>query len=256
MENMNRLTMDLRLKLLLDDARLVAVNKPAGLATIPGRGESTSLLQRLADQLGLPCAGETDPRLRVVHRLDKDTSGVVLFAKDIETQRTLSEQFQNNRVVKQYLALVVGRPAESEGEIDAPLAPDPRDRRRMAVQRQGRPARTLWKIEQVFRGLTLLRVYPKTGKTHQIRVHLRSIGLPLAVDPLYNPHAGGVRLSEFKRGYRPARGQEERPLISRLTLHALSLEFLHLDGSEHRVEAPLPRDFDATLRMLQKYAKA
>src|SRR5215218_675214 len=105
--------------------------KPAGLATIPGRGEDDSVLERLGRQLGLPSGGSADPRVRVVHRLDKDTSGVLLFAKHVAAQRHLSHQFQNNAIEKQYLALVVGRPAQPEGEIDAPLARHPTDPTRM-----------------------------------------------------------------------------------------------------------------------------
>ena len=114
-----------KLSLIYQDSNVVAVNKPAGLASIPGRGETTSVLEELARQLSLPCRGDTDPRLRVVHRLDKDTSGVLAFALNIEAQRYLSHQFQNNTVQKQYLALVVGRPPEEEGEIDAPIMHDP-----------------------------------------------------------------------------------------------------------------------------------
>src|SRR5947209_9867287 len=142
----------------------IAVVKPAGLATIPGRGEDDSVLQRLAQQVGLPWTGSADPRLRVVHRLDKDTSGVLLFATNLDAQRHLSHQFQNNTVSKEYLALVCGRLTESEGEIDAPLAVHPTSPRRMAIVRHGgRPARTAWKVEQSFRDYTLLRVFPKTG---------------------------------------------------------------------------------------------
>src|ERR1043165_7666440 len=101
---------------LLDDADVVAVNKPAGLATIPGRGEDDSLLEQLARQLNLPCTGTTDPRMRVVHRLDKETSGVVLFAKHLEAQRFLSHQFQNNTIEKEYLALVAGKTKTTDGE--------------------------------------------------------------------------------------------------------------------------------------------
>jgi len=102
----------------------------------------------------------------------------------------------------------------------------------------------------------LLRVFPKTGKTHQIRVHLAHIDLPLLIDPLYNPRApGGLMLSQFKRDYRPSRGEEERPLISRLTLHAEKLRFEHPNGQRIELTAPLPKDFRAALNMLTKYAR-
>lgn len=240
----------------------VAVMKPAGLATIPGRGEDDSVLEQLARQLGLPSKGSLDPRIRVVHRLDKDTSGVLLFATNAAAQRHVSHQFQNNTVSKEYLALVAGRPAEAAGEIDARLARHPASPQRMAVARHGgRPARTAWRVEEAFRDFTLLRVFPKTGKTHQIRVHLQSIDLPLAIDPLYHtPRDGGrptnaLLLSAFKRAYRPAAGEPERPLIERLTLHAEKLRFAAPAGGEVEVTAPLPKDFRAALNMLRKYGR-
>jgi tRNA pseudouridine32 synthase/23S rRNA pseudouridine746 synthase len=199
------------LEILWQTARLVAVFKPAGLATIPGRGETDSVLERVAAVLGIPHKGEADPRVRLVHRLDKETSGVLLFAKDKEAQRHLSHQFQNNAVEKEYVAICVGRPAAREGEVDAPLGVNPHSPTRMMVsETHGRPARTLWRVEESFGQYCLVRCWPKTGKTHQIRVHLKSIGLPLAVDPLYTaPRAGaraGIYLSQFKRGYRPSVG--------------------------------------------------
>src|SRR5690348_6517082 len=109
------------LDLLFNDPDLVAINKPAGLATIPGRGETTSCLEVLAAQLRLPHTGSNDPRVRFVHRLDKETSGVLLFAKNIAAQRHLSHQFQNNSNQKEYLALVRNRPSTETGTIDAPL---------------------------------------------------------------------------------------------------------------------------------------
>src|SRR3982751_1151846 len=211
----------------------VAVAKPAGLATIPGRGEDDSVLEALGAQLGLPASGTADPRLRVVHRLDKETSGVLLFAKHTAAQRHFSNQFQNTAIEKEFHPLVAGEPREREGEIDPPLARHPSDPKRMAVVRHGgRPARTLWRVEQRFRGLTLLRVFPKTGKTHQIRVHLRHAGMPLAIDPLYNPNAPPLMLSQLKRDYRARQGVEERPLIARLTLHAEKLRFKDLADAE------------------------
>ena len=161
------------------------------------RAETDSLLEQLARQLNLPHSGSADPRLRIVHRLDKGTSGVLLMAKDINTQRHFSHQFQNNLVKKEYLAIVAARPQEAQGEINAPLAPHPTSRDRMAISKSGRPAKTLWKFERRLGRFALIRCFPQTGKTHQIRVHLKSIGLPLAVDPLYNPPHPGQPIGVF-----------------------------------------------------------
>jgi 23S rRNA pseudouridine1911/1915/1917 synthase len=247
------------LDILFQDDDFVAVNKPAGLATIPGRVETDSVLERIGREIQLPSSGVDDPRIRVVHRLDKDTTGVLLFAKNRAAQRHVSEQFQNNLTSKEYLAIVAGRPQESGGEIEAALAPHPTSSQRMTIVRHGgRPARTLWKEELRFRDYTLLRVFPKTGKTHQIRVHLKFAGLPLAIDPLYNPAAPGkmvgIFLSRFKKHYRPTRGEDERPLIARLTLHAEKLKFVHINGQEIEIIAPPPKDFRATLNMLQRHS--
>ena len=249
------------LHILWSDEHYVAVMKPAGLATIPGRGEVDSVLEALGERLELATSGQSDPRLRVVHRIDKDTSGLVIFAKHKDAQRHLSHQFQNNLVDKQYVALVAGTPTDERGEIDAPIAVHPATKKRMTVSKHGRPSRTLWQIESRFRGLSLLRVFPKTGKTHQIRVHLKHAGLPLAVDRLYNPSppargakGPGVYLSTIKRGYQAKRGEEETPLIDRLTLHAEALGFAAPDGSRVRLECPLPKDFRAALNQLRKHA--
>jgi 23S rRNA pseudouridine1911/1915/1917 synthase len=244
------------LVVLTEDERIIAVAKPPHLATIPGRGETDSVLQMLSRQIGIPCAGTADPRLRVVHRLDKETSGVLLFAKDIDAQRQISAQFLNNQVQKEYLALVWGKPPADEGQIDAALAPHPSSRDRMAVAKHGRAARTDWKVERRMRRFTLLRCFPKTGRTHQIRVHLKSIGLPLAIDPLYHPSkssdAPGLFLSQFKSDYRPSGRDPERPLIERLTLHAHRLRFQHPNGNEMTIESPPPKDFRAAVMQLGK----
>lgn len=248
------------LNILLNDENVVAVEKPAGLATIPGRGETDSLLETVARELSIPHKGEADPRVRVVHRLDKDTSGVVLFAKNVATQRHLSHQFQNNQVEKEYLALVAGHPDAEEGEIDGAIGPHPNSKTRMAVLKHGgRPALTRWKLEKRFREMSLLRVFPKTGKTHQIRVHLKHIGLPLAIDPLYNPPRKpgepiGIFLSQFKRDYRAAKA-DERPLIARLTLHAERITFDHPVKGKMTIESPPPKDFRAVLNQLERNSR-
>ena len=225
-----------RLEIVYQDEHVVAVNKPAGLASIPGRAEATSVLQELGRELELPTSGDADPPLRVVHRLDKDTSGVMLFAKDLPTQRFLSHQFQNNAVEKRYLALVIGRPVTEEGEVDAPIAPDRRMPGKMMVDKRGKPARTLWRVERAYRGLTLVKAFPKTGKTHQIRVHLAYIGHPLAVDNLYGPPAERRDRACSYRGTSevPILGKARRrpPLIARLTLHAEGLKLKLEDKGE------------------------
>jgi 23S rRNA pseudouridine955/2504/2580 synthase/23S rRNA pseudouridine1911/1915/1917 synthase len=249
-----------QLEILWQSERLVAIAKPAGLASIPGRGEAISVLEQLAAILGIPCSGEGDPRVRVVHRLDKDTSGVLLFAKDKDAQRHLSHQFQNNAVDKEYLAICIGRAAAREGEIDAPLCVNPNAKTKMMVSESaGRPARTAWRVEETFGDYCLVRCFPRTGKTHQIRVHLKHTGLPLAVDPLYNPPRppaqGGIYLSHFKRGYRPNAGEIERPLIDRLTLHAEKLRFRDLNNQVVEIVAAIPKDMRAALSQLRKFAR-
>jgi len=258
-----------KLDLLHRDDHVIAVDKPAGIPTVPARGQPPSLIKRLALQIGLPAKGEADPRVRALHRIDQDTSGVVLFALDRPTQQFISHQFQNNSLQKEYLAIVAGSVTEESGQIDAPLDRDPKDFRRMSVPRRARGKRALtqWKVEERFRLFTLLRVFPKTGKTHQIRVHLAHIGHPLAVDPLYGVASRaqsadveaqtlpGLMLSSFKRGYRAKGSEGERPLIGRLTLHAAKLAFTHPAGQLLEIEAPLPRDFRATLNQLRKYGR-
>src|SRR5262249_14811165 len=161
--------------------------------------------------------------------------------------RYLSAQFEHNKAQKEYLALVVGRPASTSGQIDAPLAPHPRRAGCMTIAADGKPARTEWRIEEPFLHLTLLRIRPRTGRTHQMRVGDMSVGTPLAVDALYNAppssHEPGVFLSSFKRSYRESGNGAERPLIARLTLHAQRLTFTDKSGQSVTVEGPLPKDF-------------
>ena len=261
------------LPILTDDADLVGINKPAGIASVPGAGEALVATRLLGAQLGLPYRGEDDPRIRPVHRIDMDTSGALLFAKHRPAQQALSQHFMNREVEKTYLAIVVGVPTDMSGEVDAPMRRDPSTPIRMEIFRTGKPTQTRWKLLQRFRGYSLLEVAPLTGRTHQIRVHLASIGHPLVVDPLYGARLRpkhlsqsrtrdedeeerppGLYLSTFKRGYRAPSGDPERPLIARLSLHAKRLALRHPNGQPLVLEAELPKDMRAAINALTKYA--
>ncbi|HUT34987.1 MAG TPA: RluA family pseudouridine synthase [Planctomycetota bacterium] len=239
-------------EVLHEDPHLLAIDKPAGVGVIPAPGtlEATlinGLLWHIQRESPSPCQ-----RIHIVHRLDKDTTGVLLVAKDLPTARHLSACFEQRRVSKHYLALVRGEMAAGEGEVDLPIAPSA-TRGKMRVRRgEGRPARSRFRVLECFRGYTLVEVRPLTGRQHQVRLHLAGLGHPLAVDPLYGG-AAALYLSEIKPGYRRKEGRPEAPLMPRLTLHARRVELELADGSPLAVEAPLPADFDRLLRSLRKY---
>jgi len=240
--------MGVRIDTLLDDPAFLAVNKPADVLTIPGRQGGESVLGRLA-------AATVGGELRLVHRLDRGTSGVLLFARDLDAQRVLSEQFAHRQVEKTYLALVRGAPGQDEGLIDAPLTRDPNSTTRMIVHaKRGKRSQTRWEVVERFPGMALLRCHPLTGRQHQIRVHLAHARMALLVDGLYG-ECEAFYLSHVKTGYKHG-GGEERPLIARLTLHAESIAFAHpRTGEAVRIEAPLPKDFRATLAQLRKLGR-
>jgi len=254
-----------RLHVLYEDERVLIVDKPAGLATEPERWarEKASVAGGLL-ALALESAHSSDGgaarlefRPRLVHRIDKDTSGVVAVAKDLETERALRMAFEEGAVEKRYLALVEGEHPLEQGAsevIDLPLAPDERRTGCMRCPSSGgKQSRTRISVEERFSGFTLLRCEPLTGRTHQIRVHLAERGFPLAVDPLYG-RRDSLSLSEIKAAYRRKPGRPERPLLSRLALHAwqITLPLLASDGERMHVEAPLPRDFSTLLKQLAK----
>ncbi len=233
-------------EILYEDSHLVVVNKPAGVLTIPDRWDKTkvSLLGIMNETLS--------SSLRMVHRLDKETSGLILFAKDVETQREISRQFENREISKTYFALVEGEVREASGKIELPLEEDPQHPGMTRVdEKRGKPSVTLYEVLETFRGFTFLRVTPLSGRTHQIRVHLSGIGHPLAVDTLYGKRSA-IYLSELKPNFKK-KNEGERPLISRLTLHAGGLRFKNLDGREITLEAPLPKDLTVTLKYFKKF---
>ena len=221
---------DIPLEILYQDADLAVVVKPAGMVVHPAAGNEdgtlvNALLYHLDHLSGI--GGEMRPG--IVHRLDKDTSGLLLVAKDDEAQQALSRQLQERSMEKRYLALVEGIPKESAGRIEAPIARSKKDRKKMAVDPEGRPAVSEWRVLAEGRNCALLEVHILTGRTHQIRVHMRSIGHPVAGDPIYGL-AHGVR-------------------TERLMLHARLLCFTHpRTGERMRFTAELPEAFRRGLR--------
>jgi 23S rRNA pseudouridine1911/1915/1917 synthase len=235
--------------ILYEDRDVVVIDKPAGLAVHPGAGRrggtlANALLHRCPDLAGV--GGALRPG--IVHRLDRDTSGVLVVAKNDASHRDLAAQFQARSVEKVYEALVWGRPPGAAGVVDLPIGRHPTARVRMAVRPAGRPARTGWRLLRALGPVTLLEVRPETGRTHQIRVHLAHLGHPVVGDPLY----GGRRPA-------PARGDPGfRAALSSfrgLALHARRLAFRHpRTGDRLRFEAPRPAELDAFLAALQAAA--
>jgi len=238
-----------QIEVIYEDGELLVVNKPAGVLTIPDRQGNPSILDLLA-------AARPDlPGLRVVHRLDRDTSGVLVLAKTADAQRALCRQFDERAVEKYYLAIVRGEPAEDGGLIDAPMAAHPGRGQRMVVRASGKAAQTEWQVVERWCGLALLRCRPLTDRQHQIRVHLKHAGMPLLVDELYGS-ASAFYLSSVKPDYRPSAHHPEWPLIDRLTLHAESVTFTHPSRHERlTLMADLPKDFRATLNQLRKLGR-
>lgn len=231
-----------------EDEHLLVVNKKAGVLTIPDRyhPEYFNLFTHLNQTLG---------KILVVHRLDKETSGLLVFAKNEHAHKHLSLQFENRQVRKGYFVIVDGTLPQGEGKIEKPIAPHYQHPERMVTTEKGKPSLTTYKVLERFRTFTSVLAEIHTGRTHQIRVHFQSIGHPLAVDSIYGRRSE-LFLSELKgRNYKLSKEQTEKPLISRVTLHAANLAFVHPYSCQPlEFEAPLPKDIKATLNQLRKWA--
>jgi 23S rRNA pseudouridine1911/1915/1917 synthase len=222
---------DIHLDILYEDEQLLVINKPAGMVVHPAPGNwRGTLVSALLHHWRGPRPGLDPFRPGIVHRLDKDTSGVLIIAKDPATLAALGHQFRQREVHKQYLAWVWGRVRGQSGTITQPIGRNPVHRTRMAVRRDGRAAETAFTVVERFDEVTLLRLFPRTGRTHQIRVHLASIGHPIVGDAVYGR-------SHTRKG-------EVR--ISRQALHAERIEFCHpRTGERVRFTAPEPADLAA-----------
>lgn len=218
------------LRIVYEDAQLLVIDKPAGVVVHPAPGHPTgTLVDSLLAHMPDLDAGEDTTRPGIVHRLDKDTSGLLVVARDSASHAALAAQMKAHETVKRYLALVEGTMTQAEGVIDAPIGRDPRHRQRMGLVRVasgGREARTRFRVLRSARGRTLLDVQLETGRTHQIRVHLAAVQHPVVGDLVY--------------------GRAQPPQPPRQFLHAAHLEFTHpLTGAWLRFEAPLPADLAA-----------
>ena len=222
---------DIPLEILYEDGDLAVVVKPRGMVVHPAAGHSegtlvNALLGNLDELSGI--GGEKRPG--IVHRLDKDTSGIMMVAKNDETQTELSRMLKDREIEKHYLALTEGVMKEKEGVVEAPIGRSRKDRKKMAVDPEGRPAVTKWRVLAEGRNCSLLDVHILTGRTHQIRVHMRSIQHPVCGDPLYG----------FEKGAK----------VPCLMLHARSLCFVHPRTKEKMAfQAPPPGDFLKGLKM-------
>ncbi|MFV0606718.1 MAG: RluA family pseudouridine synthase [Niabella sp.] len=232
---------------MFENDELVALNKPSGLLSIPDReGKEISL----KDILQLH-----HPEIYTVHRLDRETSGLIVFAKNAQAHKHFSLQFENRQTKKIYNALLVGSLPQKEGSIDAPIAENQARRGVMIVHRRGKPALTDYKLMQDFKIFSWVEFLIHTGRTHQIRVHAKEIGNPVACDKIYGD-GKPILLSSFKNKFQLSKNVlEERPLLSRLALHAFQLEIKSLDGQVLKLEAPLHKDIRATLQQLEKNMK-
>jgi len=249
------------ISVLFEDEHLLALDKPSGLLTSPDRydPERPNLMKLLHAGIAesKPWARERGlTYLSNAHRLDFETSGVILLAKKKEVLVKLADLFGAEKPVKKYVALVQGVPAEDEFEIDAKLAPHPVRLGYMRVEpKSGKKSLTKFSVMEKFSKWTLIRCEPLTGRTHQIRVHLRHAGVPIVGDELY----GGkpLWLSRLKPSYRLKPGKEERALLARVALHAEQLELKHpVTDQTVSITAPWPKDFTVALKYLRQFANA
>jgi 23S rRNA pseudouridine1911/1915/1917 synthase len=244
------------LAIVYEDDDLLVLDKPAGLVVHPGAGVASGTLVHalLHHAPGIAAVGG-EGRPGIVHRLDKDTSGLLVVAKTEATYQALVEALRERTVTRVYHAIVWGDPGPNEGLIDMPIGRDQKDRRRMAVVRQGgRPSRTRWKVLERFGLATLLEARLETGRTHQIRVHLAALRLPVLGDPVYG---GRVRKSLSLRPTERSLADALLRTMRRQALHAAQLELIHpVSGRALRFESPIPEDLARALELLRAFIQS
>jgi len=235
------------IKILYEDEDYVIVDKPPNVLTIPDRYDI--FLPNLQDILE-----SKYKRIFIVHRLDKETSGIICFAKNEIAHKELVHQFFLRKVEKTYLAITQGRIDVKDGKIELPIAPDTNNPQKVKIDFvDGKPSITEYKVIERFKNYTLVEAYPITGRRHQIRIHFATIGYPLLADKLYS-NTKEFYLSQIKKDYKFKKDEREKPLISRTALHSYKIRFYHFRKKEFvELQCEPPKDFSLVLKYLRKY---
>ena len=233
----------MNLEIIFENDVLIALNKPSGLLSIPDReGKEISLKQMLQNKYG---------EIFTVHRLDKATSGVIVFAKNGAAHKELSQLFETRATEKIYYGLVHGAVSPDKGKIEEPIMQHPSGNGKMVLNIKGKPAFTEYEVLEDFKLFSWMKFKILTGRTHQIRIHAQFMGHSIVCDELYGD-GKPVFLSSLKKKYNLSKAAfEERPILFRLALHSASLRFI-LNEQEYFFEAPLPKDLKALLQQLRK----
>jgi len=245
----NKMAAKVKLEILYEDDYVVAVNKPAGYLSIPDR-----FIAEIPNVKGI--LESTYGEIFTVHRIDKYTSGVMIFAKDSESHKYLSAQWMDRKPEKYYTAIVDGVPSPESDIIDLSLAESMTRRGKMVANKRGKESMTKYQVIENYVRFSLLELQIYTGRMHQIRVHMAQRGYPLVVDSLYGKREA-LMLSELKgKKYRKPKDEEERPLLSRQPLHAHKLVISHPHTQQNiSIEAPLPKDMRAVINQMRKLKK-
>ncbi len=235
------------LEIIFENEDLVAINKPAGLLSIPDReGKEISLKQMLQDKYG---------KIFTVHRLDKGTSGIIVFAKNETAHKFLSEAFEARTVEKYYLGIVGGTLTDKKKRIEEPIIENPARKGTMMVNQKGKASITEYEVLEEWKKFSLVQFNILTGRTHQIRVHMQHEGHTIVCDEIYGD-ATPIRLSQIKKNYKLSKNEEEeRPILNRLGLHASKLLLSIPTGEYITLEVNLPKDMSALIQQMGKLKK-
>ncbi len=235
------------LDIIFENDHFIVLNKRAGLLSIPDREQTqVSLKDLLINKYG---------HIYTVHRLDKETSGIILFAKDEVSHKFFSKKFEEKSIEKFYTGIVYGSPVNESGTIDAAIMEHPTIKGMMVVHKKGKDSLTTYNVLENFEKFSLVKFQIHTGRTHQIRVHAKNIGHPIVCDPLY---ADGkpILLSSLKKKYKLSKhDEEEKPMLNRVALHSQQLRFEDADGKFHDLIAEMPKDMRAFLQQIRKIKK-